>query len=126
QLIQERKINVLVQIGLRKSEDLQAPLLMDLVAGDEDRAVLRLLSAPSAIGHPIMTSPGVPAERVKALRDAFDATMRDPAFLDEARRPKLDLHPVPGVELARIPGEILSAPKPIRDKLASIIMVRKR
>jgi tripartite-type tricarboxylate transporter receptor subunit TctC len=126
-LIQERKINVLVQIGLRKSEDLpQTPLLMDLVAGDEDRAVLRLLSAPSAIGHPIMTSPGVPAERVKALRAAFDATMQDPAFLDEARRAKLDLDPVSGVELARIAGGILSAPKPIRDKLASIIMVRKR
>jgi tripartite-type tricarboxylate transporter receptor subunit TctC len=126
-LLQERKINVLVQIGLRKSKDLpQASLLMDLVADAEHRAVLKLLSAPSAIGHPITTSPGVPVERVKALRDAFDATMKDPAFLDEARRAKLDIDPVPGVELARIASDILSSPKPIRDKLASIILVRKR
>ena len=126
-LLRDRKINVLVQIGLNKSDDLpEVPLLMDLGGGDEDRAILKLLSAPSAIGHPITTSPGVPAERLKALRDAFDATMKDPAFLDEARRAKLDLDPVSGVELARTAGEILSAPKPIRDKLASIILVRKR
>jgi hypothetical protein len=123
----ERKINVLVQVGLSKSADLpQVPLLMELVAGDEDRAVLKLLSAPSAIGHPLTTSPGVPAERVKALRDAFDATMRDPAFLDEARHARLEIDPVGGVELARIATEILSAPMPIRDKLASIILTRKR
>jgi tripartite-type tricarboxylate transporter receptor subunit TctC len=126
-LLRERKINVLVQIGLNKSDDLpEVPLLMDLGGGDEDRAILRLLSAPSAIGHPITTSPGVPAERLKALRDAFDATMKDPAFLDEARHAKLDIDPVPGTELARIATEILSSPKPIRDKLASIILVRKR
>jgi hypothetical protein len=125
--VSERKINVLVQIGLSKSADLpQVPQLMDLASNDEDRAILKLLSAPSAIGHPLMTSPGVPAERVKALRDAFDATMKDPAFLDEARRARLEIDPAPGVELARTAAEILSSPRPIRDKLAAIILVRKR
>ena len=126
-LVSERTINVLVQIGLTKSADLPlVPLLMDLAANDEDRAILKLLSAPSAIGHPLTTSPGVPADRVKALRDAFDATMKDSAFLDEARRAKLEIDPVGGIGLARIAAEILSSPKPIRDKLASIILVRKR
>jgi len=126
-LVRDHKINVLVQIGLSKSADLpQVPLLTDLAAGEEDRAVLKLLSAPSAIGHPLTTSPGVPADRVKALRDAFDATLQDPAFLDEARRAKLEIDPVGGVELTRIAAEILSSPKPIRDKLASIILTRRR
>jgi tripartite-type tricarboxylate transporter receptor subunit TctC len=125
--LRDGNVNVLVQIGLSKSADLaQVPLLTDLAASDEDRAVLRLLSAPSAIGHPLTTSPGVPAERVKALRDAFDATLKDPAFLQEARRAKLEIDPTPGVELARIAAEILSSPKPIRDKLASIVVVRRR
>ena len=126
-LLRDRKVNVLVQIGLSKSADLTpVPLLMDLAGRDEERAMLKLLSAPSAIGHPLTTSPGVPAERVKALRDAFDATMKDPSFLAEAEHAKLEIDPVPGVELARIAAEILSSPKAIRDKLASIVLVRKR
>ena len=78
----ERKIELSwSRSGFPKPQDLpDVPLLMDLASNADDRAMLRLLSAPSAIGHPIITSPGVPAERVKALRDAFDATMRDPAF----------------------------------------------
>src|SRR6476660_5271887 len=66
-----KKINILVQIGLNKAPDLpDVPLLMDLAKNDQDRAVLKLLSAPSAIGRPIFTTPGVPDDRVKALRAA--------------------------------------------------------
>src|SRR5919112_1777533 len=65
--LQEKKINILVQIGLSKAPDLpDVPLLMDLASNPEDRAVLRLLSAPSVIGRPIFGPPDVPAERVKA------------------------------------------------------------
>ena len=74
--IEEKKINMLVQIGLTKAPDLpDVPLLMDL-ANNDDKAVLKLLSASTTIGRPIFTSPGVPEERVKALRAAFDAMMR--------------------------------------------------
>jgi tripartite-type tricarboxylate transporter receptor subunit TctC len=126
-LLREHKLNVLVQVGLRKAADLpQVPLLMELAGNAEDRAVLRLLSAPSAIGHPIMTAPGVPRERVQALRDAFDATMKDPAFLEEARRAKLEIDPVAGEALEKIAAGILNAPKPVRDHLASVIAVRER
>ena len=65
-------------------------------------------------------------DRVQALREAFDATMQDPAFLDEARRAKLDIDPASGPALAAVAAEILSAPKPVRDRLASIIRVRER
>ena len=75
--LRDKKINILVQIGLTKAPDLpDVPLLIDLAANDEDRAILKLLSASSTIGRPVFTSPGVPAERVKALRDAFDAWSR--------------------------------------------------
>ncbi len=126
-VLRDKKINVLVQVGLKKAEELpQVPLLMDLAANTDDRAMLRLLSAPAAIGHPLITSPGVPPERVQALREAFDATMKDPAFLEEARRVKLEIDPVSGAGLANIAAEILAAPKPVRDRLASIIVVRER
>jgi tripartite-type tricarboxylate transporter receptor subunit TctC len=126
-LLRDHKLNVLVQIGFNKAPELpEVPLLMDLAANPDDHAVLRLLSAPSAIGHPLVTSPGVPMERVKALRDAFEATMKDPAFLNEAKRSKLDIDPVSGDALSRIAAGILSSPQPIKDRLASIIQVKER
>jgi tripartite-type tricarboxylate transporter receptor subunit TctC len=121
--VKEKKINHLVQIGLTKAPDLQdVPLLMDLANNDEDRAVLRLLSAPSAIGRPIYTTPGVPADRVNALREAFNATMKDPAFLEDAQKAQLEIDPVSGQELQKIVEEIVTTPKPIADRLAAIIV----
>jgi len=120
--LQEKKINILVQIGLTKAPDLpNVPLLMDLAKNDADRALLRLLSAPTTIGRPIFTSPGVPEERVKALRAAFDATMKDPNFLAAAEKAKMDINPVPGAELQKIVDEIVATPKPIAERLQSII-----
>ncbi len=120
--LKEKKINILVQIGLTKVSDLpDVPLLIDLATSDDDRAVLRLLSAPSKIGRPIFTTPGVPAERVDALRAAFDATMKDPAFLDDASKAQLEIDPVTGEELQRIVSEIVATPQPIAKRLAEII-----
>jgi hypothetical protein len=115
------KINILVQIGLHKAGDLpDVPLLMDLAPDAQATALLKLLSAPIALGHPIYTSPNVPAERVKALRDAFDAAMKDPALLAAAKQRKFDIEPTGGAELQRIVGDILGAPADIRSRLAAI------
>jgi tripartite-type tricarboxylate transporter receptor subunit TctC len=93
----EKKIHLLVQIGLKKDPELtEVPLLMDLPSDPDDKAALRLLSAPTAIGRPLFTPPGVPADRLAALRTAFDATMKDAAFIAEAKTSKLDLLPVSG------------------------------
>ena len=120
--LRDKKINILVQIGLEKAEDLQdAPLLMDLAKNDEDRAVLRLLSAPTAIGRPIFTNPGVPDDRVKFLRAAFDKMVKDEKFLAEAKKENFEIDPVSGAEMQKIVQEIVSAPEPVRKKLGEII-----
>jgi tripartite-type tricarboxylate transporter receptor subunit TctC len=120
--LRDNKINILVQIGLEKSEDLpNVPLLMDLAKNDEDRAVLRLLSAPTAIGRPIMTNPGVPDDRVAFLRAAFDAMVKDPKFLAEAKKENFEIDPVSGAEMQKIVQEIVSAPAGVRKKLGEII-----
>ena len=117
---------MLVQIGLQKAKDLpDVPLLMDLATNDEDRAALKLLSAPPDIGRPVFAPPGVPPERVKALRDAFDATMKDPAFLEAAQREGLDIDPVSGEQLQKVVNDILAAPQAVRDRLATLIEVRQ-
>jgi ABC-type phosphate/phosphonate transport system substrate-binding protein len=120
--LRDKKINILVQIGLTKAPDLpDVPLLIDLARNDEDRALLKLLSASSTIGRPIFTAPGVPLERVKALRDAFDTMVKDPAFLAEAEREHFDINPVAGVEMQKIVAEIVATPRPIADRLLAII-----
>ena len=120
--LRDHKINVLVQIGLTKEPDLpDAPLLMELATNDLDRAALKLLSAPPTVGRPLFTTPGVPPERLAALRRAFDETVKDPAFLHEARRAGLDIDPVSGQMLENITRDILASPPEVTQRLAAII-----
>jgi tripartite-type tricarboxylate transporter receptor subunit TctC len=122
QWIAEKKINILVQIGLKKSPELpDVPLLMDLGASAADRDLLRLLSSSTYIGRPIFTTPDVPAERVKALRDAFDAMVRDPVFLEHARKDGFDIDPVSGEALQRLVSEIVAIPQEQTRRLKKII-----
>jgi len=120
--VRDKKLNILVQIGLTKAPDLpDVPLLMDLAKNDDDRAVLKVLSAPTTIGRPVFTTPAVPDDRVKALRAAFDSMVRDPAFLDQAKKENLEINPVSGEELQRIVADIVATPKKIADRLNEII-----
>ncbi len=120
--IAEKKINILVQIGLAKAPDLpDVPLLMDLAKNEDDRALLRLLSASTAIGRPIFTTPDVPAERVEALRKAFDAMVRDPAFLEQAKKEHFDIDPTSGEAMQKIVAEIVATPKAQSERLQKII-----
>jgi tripartite-type tricarboxylate transporter receptor subunit TctC len=118
----EKKINILVQIGLKKAPDLpDVPLLMELGANAEDRALLRLLSASTEIGRPIFTAPEVPSERVAALRQAFDAMVRDRAFLSEAKQLNFDIDAVPGETMQKLIAEIVGMPTTQAERLKHII-----
>jgi tripartite-type tricarboxylate transporter receptor subunit TctC len=120
--IAEKKINILVQIGLSKAPDLPGvPLLMELGKNDDDRKLLRLLSASTHIGRPIFTSPGVPAERVAALRKAFDTMVHDPVFIEEAKREKFDIEPTTGQAMQDVINEMMSAPEGEKERLRKII-----
>jgi tripartite-type tricarboxylate transporter receptor subunit TctC len=122
QWVAEKKIDILVQIGLKKAADLpNVPLLIDLARNEEDRAILRLFSVSGVIGRPLYTTPGVPADRVQALRAAFDATMKDPKFLADAKAGKFDIEPVGGAELQRLVGEVVATPPHIGERARKII-----
>ena len=118
----ENKINILVQIGLKKTPDLPGvPLLMELGGNDEDRALLRMLSASTAIGRPIFTTPDAPAERVAALRKAFDEMVRDKAFLDDARQGHFEIDATSGEAMQKLVAEIVAMPKAQSERLKQII-----
>jgi len=100
QLLRDRQINLLLQTGADKHPELtHVPRMIDLAKTDEDRVLLTLFSSPSTIGRSIAAPPNVPADRIKLLRDAFNATLRDPALIEEARRLKLELDPLDGAAL---------------------------
>ena len=105
------KVNLLAQIGAAKAPDLpNVPLLHELAANENDRAVLEFLSLAPALGRPFFMPPNTPAENVAAIRAAFVKTMSDPAFVEETTRSRLDLNPITGEELRRLAEKTLNAP----------------
>ena len=117
------KLNVLIQMGLRKERDLpDVPLLFDLVAGDPRKAaVARFMSLAVSVARPFAAPPGVPDERVALLRRAFDATMRDGEFLAEARKLNADIEPVSGEDTQAAIAGILATPKPVIAEVQSAL-----
>ena len=77
-------------------------MLQDLATNAKHREIFEFLCLVPAMGRPFFMPPGVPAERVAAIRAAFAATMKDPAFLEEASRARLDVAPLTGEEIAEV------------------------
>jgi tripartite-type tricarboxylate transporter receptor subunit TctC len=109
--VKDRKIIVLVQVGLKRAPDLaDVPLLPELAKNDMDRQVLTFLSADTAIARALVTTPDTPPERVAALRRAFDEAVRDPEFLAEADKALLDIVPMSGADAQQIADSIVNTP----------------
>jgi hypothetical protein len=110
-------VKVFGQIGASGGEPsmnkLGAQNIWDIVKNAEDRQVLELIFNQSEFGRPYITPPGVPADRLKALREAFDATMKDTDFLGEAAKAKLPINPMGGEEFARIVDRLYEVPEPL-------------
>ena len=109
--IRDKKFNVLFQIALRKHPDHpEAPLVLDLAKTSEDRQVLELVAAPQTFARPFAAPPGLPPERAAALRNAFDATVKDPAFIAEAAKLQLEPDLVTAVQLEEVLRRIYATP----------------
>src|SRR5947207_12635784 len=101
--LDEKKFTVLVQLALDKHPDLpDVPLVIDLAKNDEQRQILRLIFARQVMGRPYLAPPGVPAERIAALRAAFTDTMSDKEFLAEAEKAQLEITPVSGEAVQKL------------------------
>src|SRR5436190_19908322 len=94
--VKDRIVSVIVQLGVKKSPDIpdDVPLALDLAKTAEDRQVLEVLCAPSATGYPSFMGPGVPKERVEAIRKAYAAAVTDPEFVDAVLKSGLDIDPI--------------------------------
>jgi tripartite-type tricarboxylate transporter receptor subunit TctC len=109
--IADHRLNILLQTGEKGQPGLEAaPLLVDLAPTEQDKEILRALEFPEGLGRPYFMPPGTPPGMVDVMRAAFDATMKDPAFLADAKRAKLDVDPVSGADMARIIARAYATP----------------
>jgi tripartite-type tricarboxylate transporter receptor subunit TctC len=112
-------INMPIQMALHKHDELpNVPLIMDLTSDPQEKAALKMIFARQTMARPFVAPPGVPPERVAALRKAFDETVRDPEFLDEAKRLEMEVRPVSGEQVEELIKEIYATPPDIL-KIAS-------
>lgn len=120
--IKDKLLNVIVQVGVDKLPDLpDVPGALDLVTEPDKRQVLELILIRQEIGRPIVLPPGVPADRVAALRKAFDATLRDAAFLAEAEKAGMEIEPLTGLQVETMLAKAYGAPPAIVARMVDLL-----
>jgi tripartite-type tricarboxylate transporter receptor subunit TctC len=124
--ISEGKIRNLVQFSTAKHADLpNVPLVTELAANDEDRALLELVFSRQVIGRPFIAPPGLDAETVQILRKAFDDTMKDPIFLAEMQKANLEVNPISGKDVQELINRLFKTPPAVLERAKVIIPVEK-
>jgi tripartite-type tricarboxylate transporter receptor subunit TctC len=116
-----------IQGGLTRTRDLpNVPLMQELVSDARTKRIIEFISAGSAIGRALIAPPGVPADRIAALRTAFDRLVQDEAFHADAAKRSADLEPAPGAVVQGYSDAIAKAPKDIIDAAAAAMAAEKK
>ena len=120
--IRDKLLNIIVQMGLAKLPELpDVPSALDLVANPESKQVLELILIRQEAGRPFAAPPGVPADRLAALRRGFEATLRDHEFRADADKAQLEIEPLTAGEIERFLASAYGTPRPIVQKAAALV-----
>ena len=120
--IPKKTVTILFQGGVKRNPELSdVPIVIELAKTPEDKQLVEYLYAGQDIGRPFVAPPGLPPARLKALRDAFKATMADPEFIEDVKRNKFELAPEDGEHLETLIRKIYATPQSIIDKVADLI-----
>ncbi len=121
--LRDKTIKVIAQWGFTSNPELPGvPNVFDFAKTEADREAMRLVMARLDIGRPFFVPPGVPKDRVQALRRAFDATMKDPAYLAEAQKAKIDVNPLTGEQLTELIDQLYKTPKSVQQRVQAILV----
>jgi tripartite-type tricarboxylate transporter receptor subunit TctC len=116
--IRENKVAILVQFALKRHAEMpDVPTAIDLAHNDEERAILAAVMNAAEVGTAFFTTPAVPADRLNALRRAFDATMKDPDFHADVERTRLAINPITGEELQKLVADVSNLPPDLLEKV---------
>jgi tripartite-type tricarboxylate transporter receptor subunit TctC len=123
--LRDNKISIIVQIGLEKHPNLpNVPLVVDLAKTPDDRLEMELAVASLLMGRPFVMPDGVPADRVKILRDSFMAATKDPDLLQDAQKMRLEVDAITGEAIQNLLVKMYGTPQPIIDKVTAIFVAR--
>ena len=115
--LRDHKARIVIQVGLTKSPDIpDVPNALDLVKDKEHRQVFALLLTRQVYGRPFVAPPGTPPDVVAALRQAFVAMAKDPAFLQDAAKMKADIEVADGEEVAALYRKAYATPRPLVER----------
>jgi hypothetical protein len=119
--VSDKQIIVPLQLGLQKHPDLDAPMAFDLAKDEESQQIMRLILGSQEMARPFVAPPGVPAERLAALRKAFEDTVKDKDFLAEAQKMGLPVNIAYWHELEKLIKDVYATPEAIVAKAAAIV-----
>jgi len=124
--VKNKFVRNIIQTGNRKHERLpDTPTIHELMdrykTPEAGRRLATVMLASGALGRPMLGSPGIPPDRVKLLREAFDKTMKDPEFLAKIKKRKYELEPTRGEDLERTVKESMSQPQEIIQKMKKVL-----
>ena len=124
--LDQKKVHLLVQGTVARTTELpDVPAVGELGNSPEDRQMLQLYASTADIGRAFIAPPGLPAERVATLRAAFDATMKDPEFVAEVVRAKVEFHPGTGLEMQKLIEKTAATPPGIIARMKSLLQPAK-
>ncbi len=110
-MYESKQLDVVLQLSAQKLDELaDVPLVTEVTDDPEQKTALKLIVSRQTMARPYVAPPGIPADRLQALRAAFDATMKDPAFLADAKRQDLEVRPVSGAEAAKMVKDVYATP----------------
>jgi tripartite-type tricarboxylate transporter receptor subunit TctC len=119
--LSEKKINILVQYSLRRHPLLaDVPMSWELARNPEEQQILKIVANATEVGKMILAPPGIPADRVTALRRAFDATIKDPEFIEELKSNRVELDSLTGEDLQKVVVDLFATPPAMVEKIKAI------
>lgn len=125
--VRKGDLKVAVQFGSKKAKDLpNVPLLSDLGKSKDDKTLLELFSSPTQFGKPTVMGPKVPVDRVAVMRKSYMDTMKDKAYIADAKKLGIKVDPVGGDELAALARRVIATPKNLVERAKKAIAAKKR
>jgi tripartite-type tricarboxylate transporter receptor subunit TctC len=113
---------VFVQMGMKRQPAFpEVPTAIDMATDPNHKRMFEIVFTDQVMGRPFMLAPGAPADRVAALRAAFDATMNDEDFLADAQKQKMAIDPVPGAEINALLERVYTAPPAVIDEIRKLV-----
>lgn len=123
--VDQKKINVLIQAQLERSKELpDTPTLVEMGHTPEDQEALAFYTSSAAVSRSLLGAPGIPADRIKALREAFQATTRDPQFLADIKKSNSEFDPAPGEYLEALAKKVAGTPRAVIERTAAALRAK--